>query len=74
MYVFCADCRLAMYGRASHTPVLAFVKEFPGAEHALMPSSVSVKRGKAKRVNHSTELSYAHSKASVVLNTVGEGV
>lgn len=63
-----------MYGKALNTPGLAIVKEFTGAERALMPPPVSVKTGKAKRVNHSTELTYTHSKAPVVLNTVGEGV
>ncbi|MCI4378982.1 hypothetical protein PGIGA_G00222570 [Pangasianodon gigas] len=68
------DCRLAMYGRTLHTPVLAFVKELTGAERALMPPPVTVKRAKAKRVNHSAELTYAHIKAPVVLNTVGDSV
>lgn len=64
--VLCADCRLDTYSRALHTP------EFKSEERVPMPPPVTVKKGKAKRVNHSPELTYTHSKAHVVLNTVGE--
>ncbi|XP_047678152.1 leucine-rich repeat-containing protein 49 isoform X3 [Tachysurus fulvidraco] len=62
------DCKLAMYGKTLHTPVLAFMNEFTRAEHALMPPPVPVKKGKAKRVNPSALCTNAHSKALSVLN------
>lgn len=72
--ILCADCRLARYGRTLHTTVLAFEKESKGTERALMPLPATVKKGKAKQVNHRAELTYTHSKAPVVLNTVGTNV
>ncbi|XP_053479590.1 leucine-rich repeat-containing protein 49 isoform X3 [Ictalurus furcatus] len=66
------DCKLGMYGKTLRTPT--FVKEFTGPEIALTPPPVTVKRGKAKRVNHNAELTYTHSKAPVLLNTLGDPV
>ncbi|KAK2847843.1 hypothetical protein Q7C36_009525 [Tachysurus vachellii] len=68
------DCKLAMYGKTLHTPVLAFMNEFTRAEHALMPPPVPVKKGKAKRVNPSALCTNAHSKALSVLNKAGDPV
>ncbi|XP_046720024.1 leucine-rich repeat-containing protein 49 isoform X1 [Silurus meridionalis] len=68
------DSRLAMYGKTLHIPVLGFTKASPGAAHALTPPPVTIKRGKGKRVNHSAELTYTHSKAPVVLSPVGDPV
>ncbi|XP_060780137.1 leucine-rich repeat-containing protein 49 isoform X4 [Neoarius graeffei] len=59
------DCRVALHGKTLRTPVLAFVKEFTGVEHTLTPPRVTVKSGKAKRDDHSAELTSAHSKAPV---------
>ncbi|TSK38385.1 Leucine-rich repeat-containing protein 49 [Bagarius yarrelli] len=68
------DCRFTMYGKAFPSPAQAFVKEFTGAERALMPPPVSLKRGKSKQVTTRAELPNTHSEVHVVFNTIGDPV